>query len=109
MKGYIKIEATTHEGREGLSVQTDLEHVTYMDRLQVLHSLCHSLNIGPKELKFMAELMDSGLMNEVVDIEALKDDDDEPQEAKKKKPNVHVIGLESDGDGIAELLKMLLK
>lgn len=107
MKGYIKIESVPSEGKEGLSVETDLRDVSYMDRLVVVNGVCRALRITPEELKLLAGLIGSGLMNELVDTNILKDDD-EPQEAKKKKPNVHVIGLGSDGDGIAELLKMLL-
>ena len=105
MKGYIKIEATTHEGREGLSVQTDLEHVTYMDRLQVLHSLCHSLNIEPGELKFMAELMDSGILDEAAEIKVLEDDD--KCDCSCKKPKMHVIGVDANSKLMGDLLKML--
>ena len=110
MKGYIKIEATTHEGREGLSVQTDLEHVTYMDLLQVLHSLCHSLNIESKELKFMAELIDFGILDEAAEIKVLKDDT-VPAGVKCdrncKKPKVSVIGVDADSTLMDDLLEML--
>ena len=117
MKGYIKIEVTTHEGREGLSVQTHLEHVTYMDRLQILHSLCHSLNIESKELKFMAELMGSGILDETTDVTVLEDDtvpsDDKRQskcDCKKSesKSKVHVIGADERSTLMHDLLKMLL-
>lgn len=110
MKGYIKIEATTYEGREGLSVQTDLEHVTYMDRLQVIHSLCHSLNIKPSELKFMAELMDSGILDEAAETKVLEDDTvpaDDKCDCKKSKPKVHVIGVDANSTLMSDLLKML--
>ena len=107
MKGYIKIESATHEGKEGLSVEADLRDVSYMDRIVVVNGVCDALHIKPTELKLMADLIGSSLMDELVSIDTLRNDDDEPQGAKKK-PNVHAIGLKSDGDGIAELLKMLL-
>lgn len=108
MKGYIKIETTINEGKEGLSVKTHLNEVDYMDRVVVVHAVCNALKITPAELKMMANMIGYGLMDEVVDTNTLKDDDDEPQEAKKKKPNVHVVGLKSDGDVIVDLLKSIL-
>lgn len=116
MKGYIKIEATTHEGREGFGVQADLEHITYMDRLQVMHSLCYSLNIDPGELKFMAELMDSGILDEAAEIKVLEDDtvpasDDDKCDCScrrgKPKSRVNVIGVDANSTLMHDLLKML--
>lgn len=112
MKGFIKIEAATHDGREGLSVETDLYNVSYMDRLQVLHSVCCALKITPAELKLMAGLIDSGFADEVADVEVLHDEsvpEEDPECDCDKKPKVHVIGLDASADGVAELLKMLLK
>ena len=107
MKGYIKIEATTHEGREGLSVEAKLRDVSNADCLVVVNGVCNALHITPAELKLMAGLIGSGLMDELVDTTNLKDDDDEPQEAKKKKkPNVHIVG--GDAEDMLELLKDLL-
>lgn len=57
MKGYIKIEAATHEGQESLAVETTLEQVSATDRIQVLYSLCRSLEITPAELRLMAGLL----------------------------------------------------
>ncbi len=108
MKGYIKIESATHEGKEGLRVETKLRDVSYMDRIVVVHGVCGALRITSEELKLIADLIRSGLMDELVGTNTLKGDDDEPQETKKKKSSVNFTGLESDGGGIAELLKMLL-
>lgn len=116
MKGYIKIEAAAHEGREGLTIETDLEHVSNMDRMQMLHSLCRSLEITPTELKLMAMLMQEGIMDEVAEVETLRDDSVRAEGSEKKctcgectcdKPNVHIIG--GDAGDMIELLKMLLK
>lgn len=109
MKGYIKIESATHEGKEGLSVETKLSDVSSIDRIIVVSGVCDALHITPAELKLMAGLIDSGLMKVLVDVNKLQDDSVKPQEPKKE-PNVHDIGLESDGDGdgIAELLMMLM-
>ena len=98
MKGYIKIEATTHEGRDGLSIETQLENVSYMDRLQVLHSVCHALKLDADELDLMAHLMRDGIIDAAADIQVLRDD----------TPEIHVIGVEAGSKGLAALLKMLL-
>lgn len=109
MKGYIKIEAATHEGKEGLSVETDLQDVSYMDRIAVLHGVCNVLHISPSELKLMAGMISSGFMEEMTDIIDLKGEPkvaQKPEFDKHKKPNVHVIG--GDAEDMLELLRELL-
>ena len=110
MKGYIKIESATHEGKEGLSVQTDLRNVSYMDRIAVVHSVCHALHITPTELKLMADLISSGFMEEMTDTHVLEDDTEvvrkSESDTSKRKPNVHIIG--GDSEDMLELLKDLL-
>lgn len=110
MKGYIKIEASTYEGKEGLRVQTEMAEVTYMDRIHVVHSVCHALRVTPSELKLLAGLMSSGLVDEMLDVKGLHDEteaaDSEGSCNKNKKPNVHIIG--GDAEDMLELLKDLL-
>ena len=99
MKGYIKIEASTYEGKEGLSVKTDLRDVSYMDRIAVINGVCRALHITPTELKLLAGLIDSGLMEELFDVNKLKDEGVESQQSKKQK---------FDSDDIVALLKSML-
>lgn len=99
MKGYIKIEATTQEGAESLSVKTELRDVSYIDRIVVVSGVCDALHITPAELKLMAGLIDSGLMEALVDTIKLKDESTEPQQSKKQK---------FDSNDIVELLKSML-
>ena len=110
MKGYIKIESSTYEGKEGLSVKTDLRDVSYMDRIAVINSVCHALHITPTELKLMAGLIGSGFMKEKTDIVTLEDDTEvvrkPASDTPKKKPNVHIVG--GDAEDMLELLKELL-
>lgn len=73
MKGYIKIEAVTYEGHEDLYVESGLEHVSNIDRMQVLHSLCRSLEITPAELRLMAMLMRKDIMDEVAEVKSKED------------------------------------
>ena len=98
MKGYIKIEATTQEGAEGLRVKTELHDVSYVDRIVVICGVCNALRISPAELKFMSGLIDSGLMEALVDVNKLKDESAEPQKSKKK----------FDSDDLVDLLKSML-
>ena len=99
MKGYIKIEATTQEGAEGLSVRTELHNVSNVDRIIVVSGVCDALHITPAELKLMADLIDSGLMEVLVDVDKLQDECVKPQQSKKQK---------FDSDDIVELLKSML-
>ena len=121
MKGYIKIEAATYEGKHGLSVKTDLSDVSYMDRIAVLNSVCQAMHISPTELKLMAGLIGAGFMEEMTDTTVLEDETVPAEEhkcecgectcgkeKKSKKPNVHVIGVDAGSDAIVELLKALL-
>ena len=98
MKGYIKIEATTYEGKEGLRVKTDLRDVDYMDRIAVVNGICDALRISPAELKFMAGLIDSDFMEVMVDTHKLQDESVEPQKSKKK----------FDVDDLVDLLRSVL-
>ena len=98
MKGYIKIEATTYEGKEGLSVKTNLRDVDYVDRIAVVNGICDVLKITSAELKFMAGLIDSDLMEAMIDTRTLKDDRVEPPKSKKK----------FDSDDLVALLKSML-
>ena len=111
MKGYIKIESATHEGKEGLSVQTDLRDVSYMDRIAVVNGVCHALNITPTELKLMASLMSSSFMAAMMDTHVLEDDTEVVRKSEsdtpKKKPNVHIIG--GYAEDMIELLKALVE
>ena len=98
MKGYIKIEATTYEGKESLSVETDLRDVSYMDRIAMINGVCRALHVTPTELKLMAGLIDSGIMGELFDVNKLKDESVESQQSKKQK---------FDSDDIVALLKSM--
>ena len=111
MKGYIKIESTTREVKEGLSIETDLRDVSYMDRIVVVNGVCSALRITSTELKLIADLIGSGFMEEVTDTVILEDDTEVVRKpefgtSKKKKPNVRIIG--GDDEGMLELLKYLL-
>ena len=97
MKGYIKIESTAREGNEGISVDTHLQDVSYMDRIMMVNGLCLALEITPTELKMMAGLLDSGLLDAFADVYRKDNAGEYSPEVKKN------LGL------MAELLKILAK
>lgn len=74
MTGYIKITATTHNGHEGLEVQTDVQNVSFMDRMQVLDALCKGLEIGPSELKLFVTLKSMGILDRATTTETIQDE-----------------------------------
>lgn len=110
MKGYIKIESMSREDKEGLSVDTKLRDVSYMDRIVVVGGVCRALHITPTELKLMAGLISSGFMEEMTDTHVLEDDTEVVRKPEsdtfKKKPNVHIRG--GDAEDMLDILKGLL-
>lgn len=92
MTGYIKITATTRNGHEGLEVHTEVQDVSFMDRMQVLDALCRSFKISLNELRLFRALWSAGILDKAVTVEHLKDE--------------HVKG--SAADSLEELLRTLL-
>ena len=74
MTGYIKITATTRNGRQGLSVKTDLRDVSYMDRMQVLDALCRSFKVSSSELKLFMSLKGLGILDRASTVETIQDE-----------------------------------
>ena len=74
MTGYIKITATTRDGHQGLAVQTDVQNVSLLDRMQVLYSLCRSLRVGPGELKLFMSLKNADILDEAATVETIQDE-----------------------------------
>lgn len=74
MTGFIKITATTRNGRQGLEVETDVQDVSIMDRMQVLDSLCRSFKVGPSELKLFMSLKSLGILDKAATVETVQDE-----------------------------------
>ena len=74
MTGYIKITAATRDGRQGLEVQTDVQDVSIMDRMQVLDALCRSLKFSPNELKLFMSLKGLGILDKAATVETIRDE-----------------------------------
>lgn len=74
MTGYIKITAATRDGHQGLEVQTDVQNVSLMDRMQVLDSLCRSFKIGSSELRLFVALKSAGILDAAATVRTIQDD-----------------------------------
>lgn len=74
MTGYIKITAATRNGRQGLEVQTDVQDVAILDRIQVLDSLCRNFKISSSELKLFMSLKSAGILDKAVTVETIQDE-----------------------------------
>lgn len=73
MKGYIKIEAGTHEGQEGLFVGCHIEDVSTMDRCMLMHSLKKALQMDGITWKLYVIGEHEGLFDEATEMEDLTD------------------------------------
>ena len=74
MTGYIKITAATRNGRQGLEVETDVQDVSIMDRMQVLDALCRSFKVSPNELKLFMSLKGLGILDRAATVETIQDE-----------------------------------
>lgn len=74
MTGYIKITAATRDGRQGLKVETDVQDVSIMDRMQVLDALCRSFKVSPNELKLFMSLKGLGILDRAATVETIRDE-----------------------------------
>ena len=98
MKGFVKIESGVRNGKEGLSVTTELQDMSYVDRMQMLHALCHALKLNPMDLQIMAGLMQSKTFNRSITIEPVDSSSEQPVEMSRG----------NDVEALADLLKALL-
>lgn len=71
MKGYIKIEAGTREGKEGLFVKGHIEGASTLDRCILMHSLRNALQLDDTEWKLYVIREHEGLFDKVSEVEDL--------------------------------------
>ena len=71
MKGYIKIEAGTHEGKEGLFVKGHIEGASTLGRCMLMHSLRNALQLDDAEWKLYVIDEHKGLFDMVAEVEDL--------------------------------------
>ena len=73
MKGYIKIEAGTHEGQEGLFVESHIEGASSLDRCILMHSLKNALQMDGITWKLYVVGEHEGLFDDISEVEDLTD------------------------------------
>lgn len=71
MKGYIKIEAGTHEGQEGFIVDCHIEDASTVDRCMLMHSLRTALQMDDIEWKLYVVGEHKGFLDEMSKVEDL--------------------------------------
>lgn len=71
MKGYIKIEAGTHEGQEGLFVESHIEDASTLDRCILIHSLKKALQMDDIAWKLYVVGEHQGLFDDMSEVEDL--------------------------------------
>lgn len=76
MTGYIKITAITRNGHEGLNIKTDVQSVSFMDRMHVLDVLCRGLHIRPIELELFVAMKNKGIFDQAFGVEHVQDEHD---------------------------------
>ena len=71
MKGYVKIEAGTHEGQEGIFVESHIEDASTLTRCILMHSLKKALHMDDMEWKLYVVGEHEGLFEEITEVEDL--------------------------------------
>ena len=74
MKGYIKIETGTHEGQEGLIVESHIEDASSLDRCILMHSLKKALQMDGITWKLYVVGEHEGLFDDMSEVEDLTDE-----------------------------------
>lgn len=74
MKGYIKIEAGTHEGNEGLFVEGHIEDMSFLDKGVLMHALRNALKMDDMEWKLYVVGEHEGLFDDISEVEDLTDE-----------------------------------
>ena len=74
MKGYIKIEAGTHEGKEGLFVEGHIECASSLDKCILMHSLKNALRMDDIEWKLYVIGEHGDLFDDMSEVEDLTDE-----------------------------------
>lgn len=71
MKGYIKIEATTHNSTDGLGVECHLAEVSVDDKLAVVEAVMHALQFDWIERLLLLDVV-SGRDSTIENVDVLE-------------------------------------
>lgn len=74
MKGYIKIEVGTHDGKEGLFVEGHIEGASSLDRCMIMHTFRKALQMDDLEWKLYVIGEHEGLFDVMSEVEDLTDE-----------------------------------
>lgn len=74
MKGYIKIEAGTHAGQEGLFVESHIKDVSSLDICILMHSLKKALQMDDITWNLYVVGEHQGLFDDMSEVEDLTDE-----------------------------------
>ena len=75
MKGYLKVEAARDEqGREGLRLSCELEHVNTMERFHILQVVCDALHVDSDDLEMFCMLKKVGLLDALTERHTVRDE-----------------------------------
>lgn len=109
MKGYVKIEATTQDGREGLSVDVDVSEVSMVDKFQMVHALTKGLQFDKMEMMMFIDMYMHGVLDDAVErVEHKPRDEDGPSvEVDGAGIKAAVVKVPKDSD-LGGLLRKLL-
>ena len=75
MKGYLKVEAARDEqGRKGLQLSCELEHVGAMDRFHILQVVCDAIHMDSDDLEMFCTLKKVGLFDALTERHTVCDE-----------------------------------
>lgn len=74
MKGYIKIVAGTHDGKEGLFTEGHIEGASSLDICILMHSLKNTLQMDDDVWKLYVIGEHKGFFDEISEVEDLTDE-----------------------------------
>ena len=75
MQGYLKVEATRAEqGRTGLQLSCELEHVSAMDRFHILQIVCDAIHMDSDDLEMFCMLKKVGLLDALTERHTVHDE-----------------------------------
>ena len=108
MKGYLKIE--THNNcapdMQGMSCECELEHVSILDKMHILHAVTHSLEMNKADVHLFHRLYNAGILDEYIDNNPACPNEQVKEEAIKaaKKEGIKVVTFDSMDDFLDHIL-----
>ena len=102
MKGYLKIKTigTNEEGMQGVSCECNMEHVSVIDKMLVLHCAVKALEMPSYEVEIFMEMYRAGILDEANITEP-----DEPDLVRQaRESDAQVLEFDTLDDFIAHIM-----